>query len=120
MATPGTIYFNFNALSNSRLSRSDNLAQNQPSGADWAIYRRYFRANALRGPGAVNADLTLAKHFTFREKFTAELRLDAFNVFNHTNFDNPNTNINSSQFGQVTTENAVLPRILQVALHLQF
>ena len=116
----GNYYFNPNALSNARLLDLDNLAQANPAALIGQFTEGTLGRNALRGPGAVNADLTLAKHFTFREKFTAELRLDAFNVFNHTNFDNPNTNINSSQFGQVTTENAVLPRILQVALHLQF
>jgi hypothetical protein len=53
-----------------------------------------------------------------REKLDGELRLDAFNVFNHANFGNPSTNIQSALFGQVSTTNG--PRILQVALHFRF
>ena len=75
--------------------------------------------NALRGPGSINTDVAISKHFLmFREKLDAELRGDAFNVFNHANFGNPNTNIESSLFGQVSTTNG--PRILQVALHFKF
>ena len=86
--------------------------------------------NAIRGPGFINMDLALAKHFKFFEdKLDAELRMDAFNVFNHTNFGapstgtlgtttSPNTNIDSSQFGQVST--TVSPRVVQIALHIRF
>ena len=86
--------------------------------------------NAIRGPGFVNMDIALAKHFKFFEdKVDAELRMDAFNVFNHTNFGapsdgslgtttSPNTNINSPQFGQVST--TVGPRVVQIALHIRF
>jgi hypothetical protein len=116
----GNYYFNPNALSNSRLLNLDNLAQSNPAALIGQLTEGSLGRNSLRGPGVINTDVTLAKHFIFAEKFTAELRLDAFNVFNHTNFDNPNTNINSPQFGQITTANNVAPRILQIALHLQF
>ncbi|MBV9305017.1 MAG: hypothetical protein JOZ45_02695, partial [Acidobacteriaceae bacterium] len=65
--------------------------------------------------------------FFFGEKLDAELRGDAFNVLNHTNFGTPNTNINSSTFGTVSyvvgatsTTNPTGPRIIQVAIHLRF
>ena len=43
-------------------------------------------------------DLALAEHFKLLKqgRMDAELRMDAFNVFNHTNFGNPSTNINSA------------------------
>jgi len=44
--------------------------------------------------------------------------MDAFNVFNHANFANPDTNIFSSTFGQVSTTQG--PRVVQIALHLRF
>jgi hypothetical protein len=49
-----------------------------------------------------------------------ELRGDAFNVFNHTEFQNPDTTytITSDTFGQIST--TYDPRILQLALHLRF
>jgi hypothetical protein len=74
--------------------------------------------NAIRGPGDINMDLALSKHMKFGEKLDAELRMDAFNVFNHTNFGNPNTNIFSVNFGQVSTTQG--PRVVQIALHLRF
>jgi hypothetical protein len=55
--------------------------------------------------------------------------MDAFNVFNHTNFGNPNTNIFSPLFGQVSTTQGPTtsnpsgsggPRVLQIALHFRF
>jgi len=39
-------------------------------------------------------------------------------VFNHANFGNPNTNIFSVNFGQVSTTQG--PRVVQIALHLRF
>ena len=76
--------------------------------------------NAIRGPGDINMDMALAKHFKFFEKdrLDAELRLDAFNVFNHANFGNPDTNIFDPNFGQVST--TLSPRVVQIALHVRF
>jgi hypothetical protein len=72
-------------------------------------------------------DLAIAKKFKIRERATLELRGDAFNVFNHTQFANPDTSISDLTFGQITNTanngNQNLgggPRILQVALHLMF
>lgn len=74
--------------------------------------------NPIRGTGRTNLDLALGKTTQVFENLKAELRLEAFNVFNHTEFTNPNTNIYSSQFGQVT--NTYAPRIVQLALRLSF
>ena len=86
--------------------------------------------NFFRGPGLTNLDMTLAKTFQIHERLKTELRLDAFNVFNHAEFAGPDTNIFSSTFGQITqTANEPSnnpadapggPRILQVALKLLF
>jgi hypothetical protein len=79
-----------------------------------------FPRNALRGPGQTNLDLSISKHFKIREGIDLELRGDAFNVFNHTEFRNPDTafTIGSDTFGQIST--TYDPRILQLALHLRF
>jgi hypothetical protein len=39
--------------------------------------------NTFRGPHAFFSDLSLSKSFTFSEKYRAEFRFDAFNIFNH-------------------------------------
>jgi hypothetical protein len=39
--------------------------------------------NSLRGPHAFFSDLSLAKNFSITEKYKAQFRFDAYNVFNH-------------------------------------
>jgi hypothetical protein len=114
----GNFYFNPLAFSNSRLLALDQTAQTDAAGLNGQYTEGTLGRNAIRGPGFVNMDMALSKHFKFHERLDAELRLDAFNVFNHVNFGNPNTNIFSVNFGQVSTTQA--PRVLQVALHLRF
>lgn len=77
--------------------------------------------NIIRGPGRTNLDLSLAKVTAlYRERITLELRVDAFNIFNHTQFQNIDNSAQDigSTFGQVIS--AYDPRILQVAAHLRF
>jgi hypothetical protein len=74
--------------------------------------------NAFRGPGRVNLDLALGKSTKIFERLNAQLRLEAFNVFNHAEFQNPDTNIKHGTFGQVTS--TYDPRIVQIALRLDF
>ncbi len=59
--------------------------------------------NNLYGPLFIQQDMSLAKRFALlgEGKLRAELRAEAFNVFNHTNLDNPNNDITSPQVGQI-------------------
>lgn len=75
--------------------------------------RRFFH-----GPGLNNWDMTLSKVTKITESKSLELRLDAFNVWNHTQFLNPTGLFNSSQFGIVTGANP--PRILQIGAKFLF
>ena len=43
------------------------------------------KRNAFRGPGYWNADMGLYKRIKFNERYSMQLRLEAFNVFNHAN-----------------------------------
>ena len=82
--------------------------------------------NSLRGPRYSNVDLGLAKHFPIKDKFNLEFRADAFNVFNHTNFNLPGLAgnrgtadiTNPSQFGVITS--TADSRQMQFALRLDF
>ncbi|MFZ0861806.1 MAG: carboxypeptidase regulatory-like domain-containing protein [Candidatus Sulfotelmatobacter sp.] len=80
--------------------------------------------DAIRGPGHNNFDLSLLKNFAFTERFRMEFRAEAFNAFNHTQFEgNANlggigTNVGSGNFGQITS--AYDGRQLQLALKLMF
>ncbi len=115
----GNYYFNPLAFTNAPLLALDAIAQTNAAQLIGQFTEGTFPRNALRGPGFVNTDVSLSKHFGFREgKLDTELRLEAFNVFNHTNFASPNTNIDSSTFGQVSTTQG--PRVAEIALHIRF
>jgi len=71
------------------------------------------------GPGIVNTDLSLQKTFVVREGKSVEFRTEAFNIFNHTQFLNPDGNFSDgSNFGRVTRARS--PRQIQLALKLHF
>ena len=74
--------------------------------------------NIFYGPGRTNLDMALAKSMAFTERFSAELRLEGFNVFNNAQWKGVSTNIYSSLFGQVIS--TYDPRIVQIALRLKF
>jgi hypothetical protein len=76
--------------------------------------------NNLRGPHFSNMDLGLGKTFPIRgDSAKLVFRVDSFNVWNHPNFSNPNSNITSVNFGRIgSTSNAA--RVLQGALRLEF
>lgn len=74
--------------------------------------------DSLQGPGSWDIDMDVAKTFPVRENQRLELRGEAFNVFNHTRFDDPQGSLKSSNFGQIT--GAADPRILQVAVKYIF
>ncbi len=60
--------------------------------------------NTLIGPGFSNVDLSLAKEFPIHERISLEIRADAFDAFNHVNFQNPDANVgyNSCAGGSVS------------------
>ncbi len=71
------------------------------------------------GPGYWNVDTALIKRTRFKERIGVELRLEAFNVFNHTNFSVPNVlDINDTNFGKINA--AFENRILQWAWKVTF
>jgi len=67
----------------------------------------YGQRNLFHGPGAFNLDMGLAKIFPIIPAHHVNLtfRADAFNLFNHPNFNGPGTNVvgNSSVYGQITS-----------------
>jgi len=57
--------------------------------------------NIFRDTGFRNVDLSVSKSFKFRERLTAQFRVETFNIFNHPNFANPNGG--TSTYGQGAT-----------------
>jgi hypothetical protein len=68
-----------------------------------------------------NWDVALHKNVRLTEARSIELRLEAFNVFNHAQFYGAaavNGNISSTSFGQVVSADA--PRLIQIAAKFHF
>ena len=143
---PGNYYVNPNSFSNAQCGDDNNpiltcvpgpgiFPSNAQVVADpsLATYGTLSR-NALRGPGYINFDLAFSKTTALiGERVKLEFRAEFFNIFNHANFLSPGVvnegdgvtfnastgnNINSSQFGQITS--TYDPRIIQLALRLSF
>ncbi|MBL8218026.1 MAG: TonB-dependent receptor [Bryobacterales bacterium] len=75
--------------------------------------------NVLRGPVQQNIDLSAIKRFPVSEQRFVEFRAEAFNFTNRVNFETPNGNVTSANFGFITGLNGN-PRILQFALKFVF
>ena len=78
--------------------------------------RRFFY-----GPGINNTDLSVLKTISFGGSQSLQLRVEAFNVFNHPQFYGPGAvdgNIVSNTFGQIV--NAAPPRLIQLAAKFSF
>lgn len=73
---------------------------------------------AVDGPPTTRIDFTMAKNFKVAETVTVQLRAEAFNALNHTNFRNLSTARNAATFGQVTSFRD--PRIMQFGLKVIF
>jgi len=79
-----------------------------------------------RGPGMMNTDLALFKKIPLTGRLNAQLRCEAYNVFNHSQFDTVDMTPSWDQsgvqtnpaFGKLT--GARDPRIIQLALRLKF
>jgi hypothetical protein len=59
--------------------------------------------NALRGPGFADTDFSIEKNTTIYEAVKFQLRVDAFDIFNHPSFGNPTTSANSTTFGIISS-----------------
>ena len=64
-----------------------------------------------------NENVSLAKTFNVTERFRVDFRAEAFNVFNRVVFGGPQTSLNSSTFGVVSSQ-ANSPRQMQGGLKL--
>jgi len=70
--------------------------------------------NVVRGPGIADVDLALVKNFALGETRRLQFRAESFNMANHPNFDLPEVDIASQDFGRVLQAGS--PRLLQLAL----
>jgi hypothetical protein len=91
------------------------------TGAFAAPAAGYFGSAApgsIYGPGLVDFDMAIYKDFSINERHKVEFRAEAFNVFNHTNFNAVGTSFGSGTYGELTS--ARDPRVFEFALRYQF
>ncbi|ADV82916.1 TonB-dependent receptor [Terriglobus saanensis SP1PR4] len=74
--------------------------------------------NALRQPNYYDVDMAISRRFPIHEQLGLNIRIEAFNVLNHPNFNGYTTALNSSTFGYATS--AQDPRIFQIAAKFTF
>ena len=101
----------------------------QPTGADVEGFGN-SRRNQFRRPGVWNVDLGLFRSFPIG-RFRPEFRIEATNVFNHTNWGRPVVAFTANNFMQFTPQSTVVtdtnnalntpgPRRIQIGLRTQF
>ena len=64
-----------------------------------------MKRNVVYGPGYVNMDFSVIKHFKIKERFSLELRGEFFNVLNHPNFADPDHDLTDSDPDTVGVSN---------------
>jgi hypothetical protein len=112
----GPLHLNHNPRKNGNNYFDSSAFSMNALGTPGNAKRRFFY-----GPGADNFDMAVAKKLELTESKWLLFRVEAFNVFNHTQFNGPSSvdgNIGSSTFGDAIS--AAAPRILQGALKFTF
>jgi hypothetical protein len=95
--------------------------QPAPLNSDGAMLRPgTLGRNVLIGPGSASLDLSLFKNFALTEGLRLEFRAESFNLTNSPVYSNPNTDISSRNFGQITGTALASERQMQLALRLIF
>jgi hypothetical protein len=127
-ATGDPANLGFNGYSRASLVPGQNPELDDPSPQKW-FNTEAFRApvNAfgdterglLRAPSFWNVDMSLQKNLPIGSERRLEVRLEAFNVFNHINDGNPNTEVGNANFGRITGMSS-RPRQVQLGLRFVF
>jgi hypothetical protein len=112
--TPGTILQDTNPRDRKPYFNT-SLFSFEPIGGQGTAGRRFFH-----GPGVNNWDMSLVKDIRLTESKSLELRGEAFSVFNHAQFDNPDGYITDGPLSFGLVNGAGGARVLQVAAKLYF
>jgi hypothetical protein len=99
-------YFNTSCFANAAPFTMPNDSETQPQ---------------LRDYGRANLDMSLFRKQVIKERYAVQLRIEAFNIFNHPMLSlgpGSSVTVSSAQFGQVLE--GINPRQLQLGLRLMF
>ncbi len=123
--TPFTVYANG--------KRADLVPGQNPNGPEtvdeWFNTKGFVAAkgaqgtesrNMLRGPSSNSVDLSLFKTFSLGRPGAIELRVEAFNIFNTAQYNNPDVYIGDGTYGQITGTRLNSERQIQLAARYLF
>jgi len=114
-AAPNQEWFNTSAFSCPGLT--NGVSCGTFTAASYGLYGN-AQTGIIRGPGQELFNAAVYKTFDIMDKAHLEFRAEAFNLFNHTNPQNPNTTLGNANYGKVTA--AYDPRILELAARVRF
>jgi hypothetical protein len=125
-ANDGAGFDELNVSGNANIGHGSKTFSRQFDTSKFSVPPMNVRGNSgfgtVRGPGQERVDLSLAKTFTLYKRLQMELRADAFNALNHSQWNGINTTYPSGNaqypFGQVNSAGDA--RIVQVAGKLSF
>jgi hypothetical protein len=104
------------AGNNTRLQWLDLDAAFLPNGpGEWGDTPKGY----LRGPSFWNVDMSFSRNINFAAGRRVELRIEAFNLFDHVNWASPNVQLGSTDAGRITNTTGD-PRIMQFAVKYNF
>lgn len=96
----------------------ERVAGNQPAAYSVRVFPQYIAG--VRGDKLLQTNANIHRDIVFRERITMQLRMDMFNVFNRTQFADPDTNPNNTTFGRVTSQTGSQNRFIQLQGRIQF
>ena len=91
----------------------------QPASFQGRVFPTFI--DGVRSDHTNQIDLNAQREFKLSERrWTFQLRLDALNVMNRTQFAAPNTTVTSTNFGKVTSATEAINRIIQATAKIRF
>jgi hypothetical protein len=72
--------------------------------------------NTFTGASLINFDFSITKNTRITERLSHQFRVEAFNIFNNTNFNAPSASLNDPNFGKIL--GAAPGREMQFAMKL--
>jgi hypothetical protein len=91
---------------------------NGPAGYQIRMFPQFI--DGVRGDKQSVINANIRRDFRIQEKATFQIRLDALNVQNRSQFNDPDTNPFNSTFGQITSQTGSTNRFFDIQARVQF